>query len=151
MPYKENLSSQVVDYKCTKYGKLGHGSSSCIGKRKTFGEVLTTNYDGFYHRNEPTLGCELSSLIICQRCGVNGHDRNSCTRKKKFCELFEYSQNHFNPQQLDHSSQSYAQEPQPLHLDPFHSPSPLSPFEQLMAKIDERDRKWITVRKIKEA
>ena len=67
-------------------------------KKKTFGEVLTTNYDEIYHRNEPTLRC-------------------------------------------DHSSQGYAQEPQPLHLDPFHSPPPLSPFEQLMAKMDERDRK----------
>ena len=81
MPYNENLSSQVVDYKCAKCGKLGHNSSSCMGKKKIFGEVLATNYDEIYHRNEPTLGCELSSPITCQCCGVNGHDRNSCTRK----------------------------------------------------------------------
>ena len=91
MPYNENLSSQVVDYKCAKCGKLGHDSSSCMGKKKIFGEVLATNYDGVYHRNEPSLGCELSSPITCQCCGVNGHDRNSCTRKKKIGKLFESS------------------------------------------------------------
>ena len=53
MPYNENLSSQIVDYKCAKCGKLGHDSSSCIGKKKTFEDVLVTNYDEFYHKNEP--------------------------------------------------------------------------------------------------
>ena len=108
MPYYENLSFQVVDYKC---GKLDHDSSSYMGKKKIFGEVLAINYDRIYHRNEPTLKCELCSPITCQRYGVNGHDRNFYTRKKKFGELFESSQNHFNPQQLDHSSQDYTQEP----------------------------------------
>ena len=42
---------------------------------------------------------------------------------------------------MDHSSQGYAQEPQPLHLDPFHSLPPLSQCEQLIAKMDERGRK----------
>ena len=139
MPYNENLSSQVVDYKCVKYGKFSHDSSSCMGKKKTFGEVLVTNYDEIYHRNEPTLGCELSSSITCQRCGVNG--KNSCSRMENFGELFESSQNYCNPQRLDHSSQGYAQKPQPLHSDPFHSLPPLSLFEQLMAKMDEHDRK----------
>ena len=45
MPYNENLSSQIVDYKCTKCGKLGHDSSSCMGIKKILGEVLATNYD----------------------------------------------------------------------------------------------------------
>ena len=93
MPYNENLSSQAVDYKYPKCGKFDHDSSSCMGKKKTFGEVLATNYDEIYHRNEPTLV-------------------------------------------YDHSSQGYAQEPQFLYLDPFHSPPPLSPFEQLIAKMD---------------
>ena len=48
MPYNENLSSQVFDYKCAKCCKLDHDSSSCMGKKKIFGEVLATNYDGFY-------------------------------------------------------------------------------------------------------
>ena len=86
-----------------KCGKLGHDLSSCMGKKKTFREVLATNYEKIYHRNEPTLGCEPSFLITCHCCGVNGYDRNSCTQKKIFGELFESSQNHFNPQRLDHS------------------------------------------------
>ena len=62
-----------------------------MGKKKTFREVLATNYDGFYHRNDPTFGCELSSPITSQRCGINGHDWNSCTKNKKFGELSEFS------------------------------------------------------------
>ena len=101
------LSSSIT---CQRCGVNGHDRNSCT-KKKTFGEVLVTNYDEIYPRNEPTLGCELSSSITCQRCGVNGHDRNSCSRMEIFGELFESSQNHFNHQRLDHSSQGYAQEP----------------------------------------
>ena len=65
MPYNENLSTQVVDFKCAKCGKFSHDSSYCIGKKKIFREVLATNYDEIYLKNESTLGCEPSFLITC--------------------------------------------------------------------------------------